>query len=64
MLRSTILHATLAANRTWMRERKPMLFEYGMPVMTKAKKSRQARSPVVRLRCAACSENSAAYAIG
>ena len=27
-----------------------MLFEYGMPVMTKAKKSRQARSPVVRLR--------------
>ena len=44
-----ILHATLAAVGVE-RERKPMLFEYGMPVVTKAKKSRQARSPVVRLR--------------
>ena len=44
-----ILHATLDAVGVE-RERKPMLFEYGMPVVTKAKKSRQARSPVVRLR--------------
>ena len=43
-----ILHATLEAIGVE-RDRKPMLFEYGIPfVMTK--KSRQARSPVVRLR--------------
>ena len=43
-----ILHATLDAVGVE-RERKPMLFEYGMPVVM-AKNSRQVRSPVVRLR--------------
>ena len=43
-----ILHATLDAVGVE-RERKPMLFEYGTQVVTKAKKPRQARSPVVRL---------------
>ena len=43
-----MLHATLEAVGVE-RDRKPMLFEYGTPVVM-AKKSRQARSPVVRLR--------------
>ena len=43
-----ILHATLEAVGVE-RDRKPMLFEYGIPVVM-TKKPRQARSRVVRLR--------------